>query len=233
MHPPAEDGREQGEGCKEDETDGEHHPHGDRAEGGDGHDEDGGEADDDRQAAEEDGLAGGIHGGADGRCRVIRGGVQRCPEAGNDEEGVIDAQSEREHHREVEGPDGEVGEAGHAVEDAHRGDQPRSGQHEGKAGGRDGAECEHKDDGSDRPGEEFGLEHAFAVFGVEAGPECRRAGEGDRDVAGRKVRDGAFDTFGGPDRFGRVDQAARLEHDRVAIGAHLGRGGGRERGFSG
>ena len=49
--------------------------------------------------------------------------VQRSAEARDDEQRVVDAQREREHHREVEGPDRKVGDARDAVEHAHRDDE--------------------------------------------------------------------------------------------------------------
>ena len=180
----AEHGGEEREAGEEDEPDGEHHANGDGTEGGNGHDKDRGEADKDGESAKEDSFAGGIHGDADGTVHVVGGGVKGGTEAGDDEEGVVDAKGEGEHHREVERPDGEIGEPGDAEEDAHGGDETDRREDQGQTGSGECAEGDDEDDSSDRPGEKLGLHHAFTVYGVEVGPEGRGPGEGDGDGVG-------------------------------------------------
>jgi hypothetical protein len=73
----------------------------------------------------------------------------------------------------LKGPDGQVGEAGDAVEDAHRRDEAGGGEQQWQAGGGQRAERQHEDHGGDGPGEDLGLHHAFAVDRVEVAPRRR------------------------------------------------------------
>lgn len=153
-----------------------------------------------------------------------------APEAGDDEEGVIDAQGEGEHDGEVERPDRKLGEAGDAVEDAHRGDQPGGGEQEGKASSSERAEGEDEDEERHRPGEHLGFHHAFAIDGVEIGPEGRGSGEGNVDGAVAQGGDVVGDALGGTDGLGGLNTGASLEHDGSPVRAGLrGKGGGEGR----
>jgi hypothetical protein len=116
VDPAAEKGGQERHRRQEHERDCEHHAGRHRAEGRDGHEEDGREADEHRDAAEEDGLAGRVHRHPGGIARVIRRRVQCAAVARHDEERVVDAERDGEHHREVQRPDAEVGELRDAVE---------------------------------------------------------------------------------------------------------------------
>ena len=70
---------------------------------------DGHQRDDHRQAARQYGPPRGVH---RDRSRVARGQSlgERCAEADDDEQRVVDPERDREHHREVHRPDRDVGE---------------------------------------------------------------------------------------------------------------------------
>ena len=169
----AEQCREQRERREQHEGDRQHHARRHRTERRDRHEQDRGEADQDRDAGEQHGLAGGVHRDAGGVLRIVRMSVQRRSVAGDDEERVVDAQCEGEHHGEVQRPDREVGHLGDAVEHTHRCEQTGRGEQQRKARSGERAERDHEDDGGDRPGQQLGLHHALAVDGIEVVPEGR------------------------------------------------------------
>ena len=223
----AEQRGEQRECGEQDEADRQHHAGGHRAERRDRNEEHGGQADQHGDAGEEHGLAGGVHRNAGGVLRILGVRMQRRSVSGDDEERVVDAEREREHHGEVQRPDRQVRDLGDAVQDAHRGEQAGSGEHERETRGGERAERDHEDHCGDGPREDLGLEHAFAVDLVEVVPEGGRAGEGDRDLVtghlGREIRDLVAELACGSDGFGRVDLGTGLDHHRHAVHARLRR----------
>ncbi len=161
--------------------------------------------------------------------RILGVGVQRRPISGDDEEGVVDTERQREHHREVQRPDRQVGDLGDAVQHAHRGEQAGSGEHERKARSSQRAEGDHEDHRGHRPGEQFGLEHAFAIEFVEVVPEGGRARQCDEDLVARdlsgQVADVIAQTLCGADCLGRIDVGTGLDHHGLAVHARLWRRG--------
>ena len=136
------------------------------------------------EAAHEDRLARGRH---RDRRRVARGQPrgERGAEADDDEERVVDAERDREHHREVHRPDRDVGEL---PEDEQRPARPEQAGHreqQRQAGRDERAEREHQQHERQRPGEQLGLEHRRLVLGVEVRPHRGGSGEADGDAVRR------------------------------------------------
>ena len=69
-----------------------------------------------------------------------RAAVQRGAEADDDEQRVVDAQREGEHHREVQRPDADRRDVGGEHQRAGGGEQPDQRQHQRQAGGDEAAE---------------------------------------------------------------------------------------------
>ena len=88
----------------QDEGDGEHDAPGHRTERGRGHDHDTRERDQHRETREEDRLARRVHGLGDRVFDVAMATEVGAAEAHHDEEGVVDAERQGEHHREVHRP---------------------------------------------------------------------------------------------------------------------------------
>ena len=212
---------------EQDEADRQHHAGGHGSERRDRHEEDCREAHQHGDAREEHGLAGGVHGDPSGVLRVLGVSVECRSVAGDDEQRVVDAEREREHHGEVQRPDREVGDLGDTEEHAHGSEQASGGEHEGEPGGSECAKGDHQDHGGDRPGEDLCFQHALAVDCVEVIPECggTRQCHGDLvagDLAGQ-IADVVAESFGGANGFGGVDVGAGLDHDGLAVHARLWR----------
>ena len=105
--------------------------------------------------------------------------------ADDEEEGVVDAEREGEHHREVHRPDGDRDELVDEHQRAGRGDEPGEGEDQREAGGDERAEGQHEDGQGDRPREHLRLQHRLEVGLVEVRPQQRGAGRVDLDAVDR------------------------------------------------
>ena len=129
-------------------------------------------------AGEGDGLARGGHGlgdGIDGGLPVDRVGAPRAGEGGaepdDEEQRVVDAQREGEHHREVQRPDADRRDVGGDDQRAGGSEQADQGEHQRQAGGDQAAEGDHQHDHGDRPGQHLGFDHRGVVDLVEVRPQ--------------------------------------------------------------
>ena len=149
----------------------------------------------------------------------------------DDEQRVVDAEREREHQREVHGPDRDRRELGEQEQRAGRGQQAEHRQQQRKAGGDERAEREHEDAERHRPGEQLRAHHRGAVGLVEVRPHARRAGQRDLHLLGAERGDRALEVVGGADHRVRVGLGAGHD-DRgvpVARDRRPGLGQGRRR----
>ncbi len=125
------------------------HEHGDRCAGGEAvdegeaHDEHAEQRDDHRESGEHDGAAGGVE---RDHCRLLRtvAGSEPFSIAGDDEQGVVDADAEADHRAER---DREVGHRHHV---GQQGDDPRAERHAEQRHADRQAHREHRTEGDDQ-----------------------------------------------------------------------------------
>ena len=90
---------------------------------------------------------------------------------------VVDAQREREHHREVQRPDAHRGDVRGEHERACCGQQADEREHQRKAGGDQAAESDDEHDHRHGPRQNLGFDHRRVVDLVEVRPQRAGAGE--------------------------------------------------------
>ena len=131
---------------------------------------------------QQDGLAGGVHGLGDGLAWGLVVAHAGRPEPDDEEECVVDAEGEGEHHGEVHRPDRDGHELVDEDQRAGGGDEAGEGQDEREPGGDQGAEGEDEDGEGDGPRQHLGLEHGVEVGLVEVRPQQGGAGRVDLDA---------------------------------------------------
>jgi hypothetical protein len=144
-----------------------------------------------REAGQQHRLAGGVHRLGD---RALAGGPWHGtggPEPDDEEQRVVDAEREGEHHREVHRPDGDGEELADQDQGSRGRDQAGQGEQQREAGGHERAEGQHEDGKRNRPGQQLRLHHRAQVRLVEVSPQLGRAGGRDLDaVAGQCLQRG-------------------------------------------
>ena len=131
---PGQHGRQQRQGRREHEDDGEHNPEAHRAERWRGDEHDRGERDQHRDSGEQDGLAGSVHRHGGGIHRREPVAEERAAEAVHNEQRIVDPQRQREHQREVHRPNRDRHDQRAQVQHPGRGSQPDHREHQWQPG---------------------------------------------------------------------------------------------------
>ena len=202
---PSEHGWQQRQRGGQDGDDRQHDAEGHGTKCGARHEQDGGQGSEHGEGAEGDGLAGGVHrlghrGDDAGAVAWLDSSpLQGGSEAHDEEQRVVDPESEGEHQGEVERPDGHRGHVRREDECAGRDEQPHHGEHEGEPGGHQAAERDDQDDHRHRPREHLRAKHGAAIGRVEVGPQRTVAGQGHRNAGSGEPAEGSGQGVGGAD----------------------------------
>ena len=180
---------------------------------------------DDGDAGEDHGPAGGVHRG-DGRLAGRAAGVESLPVAGDDEQGVVDADAEPDHDPEEGGEVGDVEDVAEDDDQAHPGPDSAEGDRDGQAHREDRAEGEDQHDDGEGEADELGRRRFEDGEGRATG-EHLEALDGGRVVGDRLAEGGRL---GQVDIGGEVDLGVgELPGQRTLLGdlrlALLGVGG--------
>ena len=173
-----EDGRQERQREDDRAEDDERAGDADRADGRGREQEQPGQPDGDRDAAERDGLAGGRDGPLDGLADGPAA-AQLLAEAADDEQRVVDRQGEAEHRRDVEHEDAHLDLLGDEVDEGEAAGDREAGDEERHPGRDDRGEDEDEDERDDRQRDELGL--LEVLLGLLGGVL------GDRPIAGQLV----------------------------------------------
>ncbi|CAA9546538.1 MAG: hypothetical protein AVDCRST_MAG59-1349 [uncultured Thermomicrobiales bacterium] len=146
-------------------------------------------------ARDEDRPAGGRHRRRHRRRRVGRP-RQLLPEAGDDEEGVVDADADPDHRRDVRHEQVELGERGGRSQEAEGDDHPGQRQQQRQPGGDDRAGGDEQDRQRQRQPELLGPGQVLPLLLDQVGDQGRAAGDVDADPR-RRPRDGRLGDPGG------------------------------------
>ncbi len=169
-------GREQGQRGQCDRDDREDHPQGHRPEDHDRHHEHRGQGEHHGERGQEDGLAGGGQRVGDGV-----GGVEAIfsllAVARHDEQAVIDADGQTDHHREVHGPDRQRRGVTHEVERGEADGDAGQGEQQRDSGGDGRAERDQQQDDRRDPRQQLGPMERLGVALVEVAPHRPLAGD--------------------------------------------------------
>ena len=176
------------------------------------HDHHGGQRGQHGDAADQDRPTGAVHRLGDG----VIGAQPRThggPKANHDEERVIDPHREREHQREVHGPDRDADDVRSQPQRPGRRDQAQDGQEQRDPGGGERAERDGEHGQSHRPGHHLGTQHRVLVLLVELRPEAGRAGERHLGIRACGRPEAASEAAGRPDHLGWTG-GRTAAHDR-------------------
>ncbi len=132
----------------------------------------------DREGREEDGAAGRAQGRADRRQGFAAGG-EFLTEAADDEQGVVDGQSQAEGRGEVHREDRHVGELGQAAQHRVGAEDGDDADAQRQQGGHRAAEDHHQQHQRDRQGDHLGTEQVLLDDRLHLVPYGDRAADSD------------------------------------------------------